>query len=128
MTSDGKYAVRVVTRDSSSTEAKGISSIPGASILEGDTYNEATLRKAFTDVDYVFANTNGFAIGEKAEIFWGIRLYELAREFGVKHFLYAGLEYASKLGHFDPKYRTGHLDGKGKVTDFISAQPTSPMT
>ena len=96
-------------------------------IFEGDSYDERTLREAFKGVDYVFANTNGFAIGEKAEIYWGIRLYELSREFGVKHFLYAGLEYASKLGNFDPKYRTGHLDGKGKVVDFLSAQPTSPM-
>jgi len=78
-------------------------------------------------VKYVFANTNGFAIGEKAEIYWGIRLYELAREFGVEHFLYAGLEYASRLGNFDPKYRTGHLDGKGKVVDYLKAQPTTPM-
>jgi hypothetical protein len=96
-------------------------------IFEGDAYDEATLRKAFIGIDYAFVNTNGFAIGEKAEIYWGIRLYELAREFGVKHFIYAGLEYASKLGNFDPKYRTGHLDGKGKVVDYISAQPITPM-
>lgn len=75
----------------------------------------------------MFANTNGFAIGEKNEIYWGIRMYELAREAGVTHFLYAGLEYASKLGNFDPKYRCGHLDGKGKVVDYISAQSKTPM-
>jgi uncharacterized protein YbjT (DUF2867 family) len=40
---------------------------------------------------------------------------------------YAGLEYASRLGNFNPKYRTGHLDGKGKVVDYIRAQPTKPM-
>jgi len=62
-----------------------------------------------------------------AEIYWGIRIYELAREFGVKHFIYAALEYASKLGNFDAKYRCGHVDGKGKVADYISAQPTTPM-
>src|SRR5262249_5683475 len=56
-----------------------------------------------------------------------IRLYELAREFGLKHFVYAGLEYASKLGNFNPKYRTGHLDGKGKVVDYLKSQPTTPM-
>ena len=101
--------------------------ILGVLIFEGDAYDEPTLRKVFVDIDYAFVNTNGFAIGEKAEIYWGIRLYELGREFGVKHFIYAGLEYASKLGNFDPKYRTGHLDGKGKVVDYISTQPTSPM-
>ncbi|KPI36851.1 NmrA-like family domain-containing protein 1 [Cyphellophora attinorum] len=111
LTADGKYAAKVLSRDTSSDDAKKI----------------ADLRKAFEGVDYHFANTNGFAIGEKAEIYWGTRLYELARAFGVKHFVYAGLEYASKLGNFDPKYRTGHLDGKGKVVDYISAQPTKPM-
>lgn len=117
----------MITRSASSKEATDLAAIPEVTIFEGDSYDERTLRKAFQNVDYVFANTNGFAIGEKAEIYWGIRLYELAREFGVKHFLYAGLEYASKLGNFKSQYRCGHLDGKGKVVDFISAQPTSPM-
>ncbi|MCJ1239841.1 hypothetical protein MMC14_007839 [Varicellaria rhodocarpa] len=127
LASGSKYAVRVLSRTASSKEAKDLASIQGVTIFEGDSYDEATLREAFKDVDFVFANTNGFAIGEKAEIYWGIRLYELAREFRVKHFVYAGLEYASKLGNFNPKYRTGHLDGKGKVVDYLSAQPTTPM-
>jgi uncharacterized protein YbjT (DUF2867 family) len=127
LATDGKYAVRVITRNAKSEEAQELASIPGVTIFEGDSYLETDLRKAFEGVKYVFANTNGFAIGEKAEIYWGIRLYELAREFGVEHFLYAGLEYASRLGNFDPKYRTGHLDGKGKVVDYLKAQPTTPM-
>jgi hypothetical protein len=116
-----------MSRNAASAESKQLASLSGVTIFEGDAYHEKSLRNAFEEVDYVFANTNGFAIGEKNEIYWGIRLYELAREFGVEHFLYAGLEYASKLGNFNPKYRTGHLDGKGKVVDFISAQPTTPM-
>ncbi|KAJ5605380.1 hypothetical protein N7510_008161 [Penicillium lagena] len=127
LASGSKYSVRVLTRNSSSKEATELAAIPGVTIFEGETYHEPTLRKALKDVSYVFVNTNGFAIGEQAEIYWGIRLYELAREFRVKHLLYAGLEYASKLGNFDPKYRTGHLDGKGKVVDYISNQPTTPM-
>ncbi|OBT53961.1 hypothetical protein VE04_04740 [Pseudogymnoascus sp. 24MN13] len=116
-----KHAVRVLTRDASSSSASELAAIPGVEIFEGNSYDEATLRKAFVGIDYAFVNTNGFAIGEKAEIYWGIRMYELAREFGLKHFIYAGLEYASKLGNFDPKYRCGHLDGKAKVTDYLSA-------
>ena len=127
MVADEKYTVRVLTRNASSTEAKDLASLPGVTIIEGSSYHEPTLRQALEGVEYVFANTNGFAIGEMSEIYWGIRLYELARWAGVKHFLYAGLEYASRLGGFDPKYRTGHLDGKGKVVDYISAQPTTPM-
>jgi hypothetical protein len=122
-----KYAVRVITRNASSAEAQELATLPGVTIFEGDAYNEPSLRKAFEGVDLVFANTNGFAIGEKAEIYWGTRLYELSREFKVKHFVWAGLEYATKLGNYDPKYRTGHLDGKAKVSELIAAQETTPM-
>ena len=124
---DSKYHVRVLTRNSSSKEAKELANIPGVTIFEGNSYEEITLRQALKGVNSVFVNTNGLAIGEKAEIYWGIRLYELAREFGLEHFVYAGLEYASKLGNFHPKYRCSFLDGKGKVVDYISAQPTAPM-
>ncbi|KAI5456982.1 NmrA family protein [Mariannaea sp. PMI_226] len=127
LASDSKYAVRVITRSASSQDAIELASIPGVSIFEGNTYDDSTLREALKGVQYVFANTNGFAIGEMAEIYWGIRIYELARESGVKHFIYAALEYATKLGNFDSKYRCGHLDGKGKVADYISAQPTDAM-
>lgn len=117
----------MITRNASSREAKELDSIPSVSIFEGDAYDEVSLRKAFEGVDLVFANTNGFAIGEKAEIYWGIRLYEISREFKVRHFLWAGLEYATKLGNYDSKYRTGHLDGKAKVSEYIATQSTSPM-
>jgi uncharacterized protein YbjT (DUF2867 family) len=127
LATDSEYKIRVMTRSASSKEAMDLESLPGVSIFEGNAYDEASLREAFKDVNLVFANTNGFAIGEKAEIYWGIRLYELAREYKVEHFVYAGLEYASKLGNFDSKYRCGHLDGKGKVVGYLFAQSTAPM-
>lgn len=127
LASDHKHTIRVLTRDASSEEAAQLAANSGVTILEGETYHEPTLRNAMKGASWVFVNTNGLLIGEKAEIYWGIRIYELAREAGVKHFVYAGLEYASKLGNFDPKYRTGNLDGKGKVVEFISCQPTAPM-
>ncbi|PYH94561.1 NAD(P)-binding protein [Aspergillus ellipticus CBS 707.79] len=130
LSSDSQYAIRVLTRDPTSPESTQLSALPNVTLIQGNTYSEPTLRHALRDgaIDTIFANTNGFAIGEKAEIYWGIRLYELAREYRVRHFIYAGLEYASKLGGFDPKYRCGHLDAKGKVVEFLSAQPTTPMT
>jgi hypothetical protein len=124
---DSMYKVCVITRNASSPEARKLTAIPGVTIFEGDCYDERALREAFVGIEYVFANTNGLAIGEKNEIYWGIRLYELAREFGIVHFIYAGLEYASKLGNFNPKYRTPNLDAKGKVVDYVKSQPTSPM-
>ncbi|RFU75303.1 hypothetical protein TARUN_6940 [Trichoderma arundinaceum] len=127
LASDSKYNVRVITRSSSSDEAQELAKIDGVTIHEGNAYDEITLRHALKGANGIFVNTNGLAIGEKAEIYWGIRLYELSREFGLEHFVYAGLEYASKLGNFQPKYRCSFLDAKGKVVDYISAQPTTPM-
>lgn len=127
LASDCKYAVRVITRDAAASEAQMLAKLPGVTVVEGNCYDESTLRNIFSGVDYVFANTNGLAIGEMAEVYWGIRLYELSREFGVKHFVYASLPYVSKLGNFNDKYKVGHCDGKAKVTEYISAQPTTPM-
>jgi len=127
LTEGSKYHVRILTRTSKSAAAKELAALPGVEIMEGDSYDEKTLHEAFSGVDAAFVNTNGFAIGEKAEIYWGIRMYEIAREHGVKHFLYASLEYGYKLGNYDPNYRAGHLDGKAKVAEFLSAQPTQPM-
>jgi len=116
-----------LTRNATSEPAEELASIPGVTIIEGDAFDEPTLFKAFTDVDYAFVNTNGFSIGHAKETYWGIRMYEIAAGSGVEHFVWAGLAYASKLGKWDPKYKTGHLDAKARVTDYISAQPTSPM-
>lgn len=69
-------------------------------------------------------NTNGFAIGEKAEIYWGIRMFEIAAETGVKHFVWANLDSSYKISGWKPQFRTGHFDSKNKVADWISAQGT----
>jgi len=75
----------------------------------------------------VFFNANSFAIGEKAEIFWSMRAFEIAHECGVKIFQYSGLDYALKRGGYDPKFRCAHLDGKGRVVEWINEQSLSPM-
>jgi hypothetical protein len=119
----------VLTRNADSPAAQELSALPNVTIAEsgGDVYNDAVLRKAMDGVYGVFANTNGFAIGQAKEIYWGIRMYEIAAGSGVKHFIWASLLYASKLGKFNPKYVIGHADGKAKVAEYLSAQPTSPM-
>jgi nucleoside-diphosphate-sugar epimerase len=112
----GTYSIHVLTRSSSSAHAAELGVLPNVKLVEGDCYDEDTLKSAFEGVDLCFVNTNGFAIGEKNEIFWGIRMYEIARWAGVKHFIYGGLPYVTKNGDFDPKRRVPFVDGKGKVT------------
>lgn len=112
----GTYCVHVLTRSIESAHAAELGALPNVKLIEGDCYDEATLESALKGVDLCFVNTNGFAIGEKNEIFWGIRMYEIARWAGVKHFIYSSLPYVTKNGDFDPKRRVPFVDGKAKVT------------
>ena len=115
--------MRVLTRDDKSAPSIELAALPNVEVVVGNSYNETDLRKHMKGVELAFVNTNGFAIGEKAEIFWGIRIFELARELGVKHFLWANLDYVSKKGDYDPQFRCAHYDGKGKVAGVYITTP-----
>jgi hypothetical protein len=45
-------------------------------------------------------------------MFWTMRIYELAIHHKIKHFMFGNLEYVTKKGGCDPKYRTGIMIGK----------------
>jgi hypothetical protein len=107
-------------------------------------HDELTLQRSLHGVDYVWVNTNGFALGEQAEMYWGIRMFELSLRAGAKHFVYSGMDSAYKLSGYDPKCCSGHYEGRGKVSgkkdvdrtivpllilnvEWILSQPTSPM-
>lgn len=106
---DKKYACRVLTRDPSSQRAKELFALGNVEIVEGSFASEATLRAGYHGCDGAFVNIDGFNTGEKTELFWAIRAYELAIEEGVKFFVYGNLDFAYKKGAYDPKYRAGWL-------------------
>lgn len=110
----GGHKVRILSRNTETGEAKKLSALPGIEVVKGDTYDEDTLVSAFKDIQAVFVNTNGFAIGEKSELYWSIRIYEIAYWAGIKHFIYSVLPYVSKKSGFDPKRRVPFVDGKAK--------------
>jgi hypothetical protein len=62
-----------------------------------------------------FVNIDGSNCGEKAELFWGIRAYEIALAVGVKFYVWGNLDYGLKKGNWNPKFRCGTYDGKGRV-------------
>ncbi|KAH7303865.1 hypothetical protein B0I35DRAFT_517164 [Stachybotrys elegans] len=121
------FAISVLTRNIESAEGQNLAKLPNVTLIEGNSYDEAALVSSFQNIDACFVNTNGFAIGEKAEIYWGIRMYEIAYRAGVKHFVYSALPYVSKKSGFNPKYHVPFVDGKGKVADYLRAQPTDVM-
>jgi hypothetical protein len=69
-----------------------------------------------------YVNTDGFTIGEKMEMYWGFRIFEIAAEHGVKHYVWGNLDYLTKKGGYNPKYRCGHYDGKGRIAEWLLAQ------
>jgi hypothetical protein len=63
-------------------------------------------------------NLDGFTIGEKNELFYGIRAYEIARHEGVQHYVFANSDFALRKAGWDERYRN-HNDAKGRVGDYI---------
>jgi hypothetical protein len=106
--------IRIQTRNPEHSRSRELASLPNTTLITGRTDNENDLRRAFEGVNAAFVNTNGFAIGEKAELYWGVRIYEIAKEEkSMRHFVWSNLDYALKLGGYDEKYKCGHYDGKG---------------
>ncbi|KAL6824805.1 hypothetical protein J3E69DRAFT_381696 [Trichoderma sp. SZMC 28015] len=121
------HKVRILTRDTQKRGARELAALPGIEIVQGDTYDEETLEVALRGIQSVYVNTNGFAIGERSEIYWSIRIYEIAYWAGVKHFVYSTLPYVSRRSGFNPKFRVPFVDGKAKFAEYLKSQPTNPM-
>jgi hypothetical protein len=119
---DGAYKVRVLTRDPQSERAKQLFDLGNVELVEGTFASEQDLRNGFRGCDYAFVNIDGFNSGEKTEIYWAIRSYELALEEGIKFYVYGNLDYVYKKSGFKPDFRTGHYDGKGRVGEWILQQ------
>ncbi|KAM0284166.1 hypothetical protein ACHAQH_002156 [Verticillium albo-atrum] len=119
---DGAYRVRALTRDLNSSRAKQLLDLGNVELQEGSFASEADLRAGFRGAQGAFVNIDGFNAGEKTEIYWAVRSYELAIEEGVKFFVYGNLDFVYKKSGYDPKFRTGHYDGKGRIGEWIQHQ------
>jgi hypothetical protein len=93
--------------------------------IEGTFANEDNLRKGYAGCWGAFVNIDGFNTGEKTETYWTIRAYELAIESGIKFFVFGNLDYVYKKSGYDPKFRCGHYDGKGRMAEWILSQRKS---
>nr|OQO24276.1 hypothetical protein B0A51_07978 [Rachicladosporium sp. CCFEE 5018] len=105
------YSVRVLTRDTTPARAQQLIALRDVEFIEG-----------FRGCDYAVVNIDGSNAGEKTETYWAIRAYELALEEGIKFLVYGNLDYGYKLSSYDPKFRCGHYDGKGRMGEWILQQ------
>ncbi|KAJ9616440.1 hypothetical protein H2200_000158 [Cladophialophora chaetospira] len=130
LSSTGAYKVLALTRSTTSAAAQEIVNLPNVELIESTAtfgYDADAFYKAAQRSDYALINTDGFALGEQAETYWGIRLFELSARAGVKHLIWSGLDYNGKKAGFDPDLYVGHYEGKARVTEWMRSQPTSPM-
>ncbi|KAF2239129.1 NAD(P)-binding protein [Viridothelium virens] len=122
LVNNGAYHVRALTRDSKSARAQELLKLGNVDLVEGSWASESDLRTGFRGCDGAFVNIDGFNSGEKTEMFWAIRAYELALEEGIKFFVYGNLDFVYKKSGYKPAHRTGHYDGKGRIGEWILQQ------
>ncbi|KAI1273578.1 hypothetical protein F5Y07DRAFT_252966 [Xylaria sp. FL0933] len=126
LVSSGQYTARVLTRDPTNARFKELQSYGPVEPLVGTYASETDLRALFRGAWGAFVNIDGFNSGEKSEIFWTIRAWEIAIEEGVQFYVHGNLDYAYKKSGFRPQFRAGHYDGKGRAGEFILTQNKDP--
>ncbi|KAK0646893.1 hypothetical protein B0T16DRAFT_329806 [Cercophora newfieldiana] len=120
---DNAYAVRVLTRDPTSARAQQLAALsPNVHLLRGTFTSDSDLRAGLTGAWGAYINIDGFACGEALETFFTIRCYELAVERGVRFYVHGNIDFYYKLSGYNPAYRCGHGDAKGRMWEWISAQ------
>ncbi|KAI0954611.1 hypothetical protein AcW1_006447 [Taiwanofungus camphoratus] len=121
--SPSPYAIRALTRDPEGKRAKELAA-KGVECMKGFFDNEDSVAAALQGVYGAWVNTDGFTVGEQKELWAGVRIFELAKHSKVKHYVWSNLDYALKLGNWDPRYQVGHYDGKGRVAEWMQPQPS----
>lgn len=138
------YAIRALTRDPSSSRAqeltaKGVECVKGTCThfvfgtskkltpfqLIGSLDDFASIHAAFQGVYGAYVNTDGFTIGEQKEIYVNMRIFEIAKQTkSMRHYVFSGLDYVTKLSGYNPDYQVDHFNGKGRISDWLKAQPS----
>lgn len=116
--SPSPYIVRALTRDPGSGRAreltsKGVECVKGQDLASrpwhygqlmsanppttGSFDDFSTVSVALQGVYGAWVNTDGFTVGEQKELYAGMRIFELAKQAGVKHYIWSNLDYALKV-------------------------------
>jgi uncharacterized protein YbjT (DUF2867 family) len=100
------HHVRGLTRNTESRSAQALAA-EGASLVQGDMTDPASLAAALQDVDGVFVMGTPFEGGIDAEIAHGKTMVDAAADAGVAHVVYSSVASADQntaVPHFDSKY------------------------
>jgi uncharacterized protein YbjT (DUF2867 family) len=101
------FKIRAMTRKPDSAAAKAVAAT-GATLVQGDLNDAASLKKALRGAWGVFAVQNTWEAGVEKEEEQGKRIAEVARKKGVQHYVYSSVGSAHRktgIPHFDNKWR-----------------------
>ena len=100
------FKVKALTRNPSSASAQALEKLQ-AEIVKGDLNNTDTFHNHIRDVDGIFAVLT-YENGITKEIKQGMNLANLAKEYGIKHFLYSsvvGADLNTGIPHWESKFK-----------------------
>jgi len=101
------HSVRVMTRNPDSEKARALAEM-GATVIQGDLDDAASLERAVSGAWGAFAVQNTWEAGVEGEEEQGKRFAEIAKNGGVEHFVYSSVASAQRqtgIPHFDNKWR-----------------------
>ncbi|MEP7027212.1 MAG: NmrA/HSCARG family protein [Candidatus Eisenbacteria bacterium] len=101
------HKVRAMTRDPQGSAAGALEKL-GAEIVQGDLDDAASLERALAGAWGAFGVQNTWEAGVEKEEVQGKRLAEVAKQAGVRHYVYASVASAHRktgIPHFDNKWR-----------------------
>jgi uncharacterized protein YbjT (DUF2867 family) len=105
------FTVKVLTRNTNSSKAQILKKL-NIELVKGDLNNADSYREHLKDVYGIFG-VQTFENGVEAEINQGIKLARLAKELGLKHFLYSSVVGA------DLNTNVPHIESKFKIENYI---------
>lgn len=113
------FTVKALTRNPDSSKTLSLKNL-NIQVVKGDLNNADTYRDYLKDADGIFS-VQTFENGVDKEVRQGITLGTVARELGVKHFV-----YSSALGT-DLNSGVSHIESKSKIENYIK-QSGLPFT
>src|SRR5262249_11060215 len=102
---DPPYTVRILTRNHDHTQSNTDFNHPNSELVQGSFTDLAKVERGLKGVWGAYINTDGFTVGEQAETYYGLRIFELAaRVPTLLHYVWSNLDYGLKKGGYRPEY------------------------
>lgn len=114
---DGRFSLRILTRNLNSKKAIKFSK-RGVKVFQGNMWNQDDLKKFLNGAYGCFVVTNFWdkeCMGKEELL--GKQIARIAREVGVRHFVWSTLPNVQKISH--GKYNVPHFSDKARVNKYI---------